>query len=210
MGLRDTPLTTRSPPPGDAPRRIRNPPGCWRVQGPAGVWGPAARRHEANAEDGPVTGQGLGAAQRAETQLLVRSRSWAVPAARTPALGPPPTPIRRLRPGMGTYARHPLPEMRPSPLSPHLFPGCGPLRTGTSSLSLGPTLLPSRRTVALSWRLPRTSDLSWGLPPSMSALGWGPLPSVYALWRSILGWREHLQPSLPGLSQAGLPDFKGP
>lgn len=92
MGLRDTPLTTRSPPPGDAPRRIRNPPGCWRVQGPAGVWGPAARRHEANAEDGPVTGQGLGAAQRAETQLLVRSRSWAVPAARTPALGPPPPP----------------------------------------------------------------------------------------------------------------------
>lgn len=40
MGLQDTPLTTRSPPPGDAPRRIRNPPGCWRVQGPAGVWGP--------------------------------------------------------------------------------------------------------------------------------------------------------------------------
>lgn len=53
--------------------------------------GSKARRHEANAEDGPVTGQGLGAAQRAETQLLVRSRSWAVPAARTPALGPPPS-----------------------------------------------------------------------------------------------------------------------
>lgn len=160
MGLQDPPLTTRFPLPGDAPPPSRNPPGCWRIQGPARVWGPAARSHEANAEDGPVTGQGLGAAQRAEAQLLVRPRSQAVPAARTPALGHP----HRAPPSWdGDLCPHPLPGMRPS-FAPHLLPGLGPPSYGHLRPGLGLHSAPHPGTAALGWGLPRISDLGWGPP----------------------------------------------
>ncbi|XP_021112022.1 translation initiation factor IF-2 isoform X3 [Heterocephalus glaber] len=73
MGSRGPPLTTQAPPPGDPPPRSYHRPRLGtpglRDEGPA--WGPrAAGRHEADAKDGPVPGQGLGAAQRAEAQLL--------------------------------------------------------------------------------------------------------------------------------------------
>lgn len=72
---RAPPLTTRAPPPRDAPPRSGNSPGWQAASGRGGELGvPAARCHEADAEDGPVPGQGLGAAQRAEAQLLVRPR----------------------------------------------------------------------------------------------------------------------------------------
>ncbi|XP_040477769.1 uncharacterized protein CFAP410 isoform X6 [Ursus maritimus] len=77
----DPPLTTRAPPPGDGRRGAEILLPSWRwVWVRVGVWGgggagrgprfPAALRHEADSEDGPVPGQGLGAAQRAEAQLL--------------------------------------------------------------------------------------------------------------------------------------------
>lgn len=92
----------------------------------------AARRHEADAEDGPVPGQGLGASQREEAQLLVRTRGQSpsphvLPAARQLFPGLPPwgmagksflemeTPLQNLRPGAGTPARH-------------LLSGAGPAR----------------------------------------------------------------------------------
>lgn len=93
-----------------------------RVLRGSGVLG--ARRHEADAEDGPVPGQGLGASQREEAQLLVRTRGQSpsprvLPAARQPFPGPLPwgmagksfleveTPVQN--PLQGSLERGPLP-----------------------------------------------------------------------------------------------------
>lgn len=58
---------------------------------------------------------------------------------------------------------------------------------------------PSHLRPGLGPSLHRTSTLSWGSLTGTYTLRWGPLPSLSTLWRSILGWRGHLQPSLPGL-----------
>lgn len=110
MGSQGTPLTTWATPPGDAPRQSRNPVGVVggsRARPVAGV--PAAHRHEADAQDGPVPSQGLGAAQREEAQLLVRPKSRG------------PLPCLHPCPGAEIPARHPLPGLGPPSL--HLRPG---------------------------------------------------------------------------------------
>lgn len=98
MGSQGPPLTTRAPPPGDRPPWSREPVASGRlVEGRAGPGAGGGFRealhHEADSEDGPVPGQGLGAAQRAEAQLLVRAQSpgpspHVLPAAQHPRPAP--------------------------------------------------------------------------------------------------------------------------
>ena len=96
MGSQGPPLTTWATPPGDTPLQSLNPPGIVggsRARPVAGV--PAAHRYEADAQNGPVPGQGLGAAQREEAQLLVRLRIRGPPPCLHPFSGagsPPATP----------------------------------------------------------------------------------------------------------------------
>lgn len=85
MGSQDPPLTTRAPPLETRRSRADILRGSGRLAAGQG-FGVSCSRHEADAEDGPVPGQGLGAAQRAEAQLLVRGR----PARRPRCPAPPP------------------------------------------------------------------------------------------------------------------------
>ncbi|XP_032349572.1 cilia- and flagella-associated protein 410 isoform X1 [Camelus ferus] len=70
MVCQDPPLTTRPRPLETRRRGADTLPGSGWLESLAGSAVPAALRHEADAQDGPVPGQGLGAAQRAEAQLL--------------------------------------------------------------------------------------------------------------------------------------------
>ncbi|XP_031316589.2 cilia- and flagella-associated protein 410 isoform X2 [Camelus dromedarius] len=70
MVCQDPPLTTRPRPLETRRRGADTLPGSGWLESLAGSVVQAALRHEADAQDGPVPGQGLGAAQRAEAQLL--------------------------------------------------------------------------------------------------------------------------------------------